>query len=540
MNKIKFLSCTAALLATLVGCNTEDTLGSASSSNKQTTSITAVTPNSGATTRTAYEQDDTDLKVTWSASNEKMYYLAATEDSWTAGQLIQDVTDTPAPTADEASSSSSSSAGTQANFTAYDVDGSGTTPIKKAGSIFALYPQKSDYATAFKNLQENGTSASVTLPLSNQTGKLEDLHNFDYMTAASDVKANDGNIEVSPLNMNHEIAVLHIAQGSEVSLESGSVAKIELSATSGFYGSGTMTITRNGSTISSNVIGTAGTITINGNFAVADNKLSDDVYVAILPTASFSGLKAKFTYSNGDAYTYNYSGTTTKFEKGKVYNRSPEIAAADKEFTLSGISQTGTRRAILADNATGKWYSTHESNNLGGYTYTIDGLYIGTSTPESKVTFALKINKSALAKNMTFSLKSCTGVYRLWKTDAVDIDLKSFKIVGWYGSSGFTGSSTSTPDANHLYGKCEAVLSDLNTNGSDFYKSYINDCKFILVSNYGIEHQIQINYFGRILRDIYTKADTDGSLTIYIYKYQLPDGKWTQVTNKQYNAWKNK
>ena len=201
MNKIKFLSCTAALLATLVGCNTEDTLGSASSSNKQTTSITAVTPNSGATTRTAYEQDDTDLKVTWSASNEKMYYLAATEDSWTAGQLIQDVTDTPAPTADEASSSSSSSAGTQANFTAYDVDGSGTTPIKKAGSIFALYPQKSDYATAFKNLQENGTSASVTLPLSNQTGKLEDLHNFDYMTAASDVKANDGNIEVSPLTL---------------------------------------------------------------------------------------------------------------------------------------------------------------------------------------------------------------------------------------------------------------------------------------------------------------------------------------------------
>lgn len=531
MNKIKFLSCTAALLATLVGCNTEDTLGSASSSNKQTTSITAVTPNSGATTRTAYEQDDTDLKVTWSASNEKMYYLAATEDSWTAGQLIQDVTDTPAPTADEASSSSSSSAGTQANFTAYDVDGSGTTPIKKAGSIFALYPQKSDYATAFKNLQENGTSASVTLPLSNQTGKLEDLHNFDYMTAASDVKANDGNIEVSPLNMNHEIAVLHIAQGSEVSLESGSVAKIELSATSGFYGSGTMTITRNGSTISSNVIGTAGTITINGNFAVADNKLSDDVYVAILPTASFSGLKAKFTYSNGDAYTYNYSGKTTKFEKGKVYSWSPEIAAADKEFTLSGISQTGKRRTTIADKDINKWYCKYELVNSSYYKYTIDKLYIDTSTAENKATFTLKIGSSALAKNMTFKLISSKGVYRLWNKDVVDLDIKSFK-VNWYANSSFTGNSTSVPDASHLYGKCEVVLKDLKSDGSDFYKQLVKSCTFTILSNYDKEQTISINALNRSLRYTYYGAESDYIKTVL--KYQLPDNSWKEITLKEY------
>ena len=517
MNKIKFLGCTAALLATLVGCNTEDTLGSASSSNKQTTSITAVTPNSGATTRTAYEQDGTDLKVTWSASNEKMYYLAATEDSWTAGQLIQNVTDTPAPTADEASSSSSSSADTQANFTAYDVDGSGTTPIKKAGSIFALYPQKSDYATAFKNLQEDGTSASVILPLSNQTGKLSDLHNFDYMTANSDVKANDGNIEVSPLQMNHEIAVLHIAQGSEVSLASGNVTKIELSATSGFYGSGTMTITRSGSTISSKVTGTTGTITVNGNFAVADNKLSDDVYVAILPaTTTFSGLKAKFTYSNGDSYIYNYNGTTTKFEKGKVYNWSPEIAAADKEFTV------GTYGKIKRH-----WYETNNATYSNG-TYTMDKLILRDSEDltqhgDFKISLIITVKNGNVAKSTNFKLKSVKAAYAMYDSNKkVDIDrLESFSIQGWYTSSDCSGTPSQSPDATHIYGKCIVGFKQLNLDGSDFYKEIMKNCEFTVVNGYGKEASFTINYVEEKINFTYPSGRTKDNTYI---KFQTPDG----------------
>lgn len=522
-NKTKYLGISLALAATLAACSTND-FESAPAINGNGM-ITAYTPQSGESTRTVYEADGSNLKVTWSAADENMYTINAYADGWTAGQLKQ---------------VSSKDNGTSANFNAYDVKGSKQVGYK-AGKLFAFYPQNTTAASSFKSLTTDGTTASVSLPLVNQTGKLEDLHNYDYMTATADVSVNaDNEATVGDLNMNHEIAVLHIAKGSEVSLASGNVTKIELSATSGLYGSGTMTVTRSGSTLSSSISGTNGTIAINGNFAVADNKLSEDVYVAILPTTTFSDLKAKFTYDNGDSYAYNYTGSTSKFEKGKVYNWSPGIAAADKEFTLSGISQTATQRFIIAYKSTGKynWYCTHEENSIGGYTYTIDGLHIDTSTPESKVTFALKISKSALAKNMTFSLKSCTGVYRLWKTDAVDVDLKSFNIVGWYGNSGFTGSSTSSPDASHLYGKCEAVLPDLNTNGSDFYKAYVNNCKFTIVSNYGIEQQITIKYFGRFLRYIYKNADTDGSLTIY--KYQLPGGTWTQVTNKQYNAWKNK
>ena len=497
MNKIKYLG--IALAATLASCSTND-FDTAPAINGNGM-ITAYTPQSGESTRTAYEADGSNLKVTWSASDENMYTINAATDGWTAGQLKQ---------------VSAAENGASANFNAYDIDGTKQVGYK-AGKLFAFYPQNTTVASSFTSLSSDGTTATIPLSLTGQSGKLTDLHSYDYMTATADVSVNaDNEATVGALNMNHEIAVLHIAQGSEVSLTSGSVTKIELSATSGFCGSGTMTITRNGSTISSNVTGATGTITINGNFAVADNKLSDDVYVAILPTASFSGLKAKFTYSNGDAYTYNYTGKTNKFEKGKVYNWSPEIAAADKEFTLSGISQTGKRRTTIANKDINKWYCK----------YTIDGLLIDTSTNEQKVAFTLKIGSSTLAKNMTFNLISSKGVYRLWNKETVDLDIKSFNI-NWYGNNSFTGSSTTVPDASHLYGKCEVVLKDLKDNGSDFYKQLVKSCSFTLKSNYGKEQTISIQAFNRSLT--WTRYK-DAYRNNTILKYQLPDNSWKEIT----------
>mgnify|MGYP007007444355 CR=1 FL=1 len=508
-NKTKYLGISLALAATLASCSTND-FDTAPAINGNGM-ITAYTPQSGESTRTAYEADGSNLKVTWSASDENMYTINAATDSWTAGQLKQ---------------VSAAENGASANFNAYDIDGTKQVGYK-AGKLFAFYPQNTTVASGFTSLSSDGTTATVPLSLTGQSGKLTDLHNYDYMTAIADVSVNaDNEATVGALNMNHEIAVLHIAKGSEVSLTSGNVTKIELSATSGFYGSGTMTITRSGSTISSNVTGTTGTITINGNFAVADNKLSDDVYVAILPTASFSGLKAKFTYSNGDAYTYNYSGKTTKFEKGKVYSWSPEIAAADKEFTLSGISQTGKRRTTIADKDINKWYCKYELINSNYYKYTIDGLLIDTSTNEQKVAFTLKIGSSTLAKNMTFNLISSKGVYRLWNKETVDLDIKSFNI-NWYGNNSFTGSSTTVPDASHLYGKCEVVLKDLKDNGSDFYKQLVKSCSFTLKSNYGKEQTISIQAFNRSLT--WTRYK-DAYRNNTILKYQLPDNSWKEIT----------
>ena len=511
-NKTKYLGISLALAATLASCSTND-FDTAPAINGNGM-ITAYTPQSGESTRTAYEADGSNLKVTWSAADENMYTINAYTDDWTAGQLKQ---------------VSAAENGASANFNAYDIDGTKQVGYK-AGKLFAFYPQNTTVASGFTSLSSDGTTATVPLSLTGQSGKLTDLHNYDYMTAIADVSVNaDNEATVGALNMNHEIAVLHIAQGSEVSLESGSVAKIELSATSGFYGSGTMTITRNGSTISSNVIGTAGTITINGNFAVADNKLSDDVYVAILPTASFSGLKAKFTYSNGDAYTYNYSGTTTKFEKGKVYNWTPGIAAADKNFTLGDISIVSKRR-----------YDTSVSTYSAG-TYTVDKLKItptnnGTSYPVLKVSFVMTAGNGNVAKNMNYSMESCKGVYRLWNTSETDIDTDNFTLVGWYTNQQCTTGKSSTPDATHKYAKFELTFPDLKTDGSDYYKLLIQKLKVTVKNNFGVSKTASLKQSLSSITSRWTPNESTYPLKKLIFKYKTPDGN-KQHTTQQYLNW---
>ena len=497
MNKIKYLG--IALAATLASCSTND-FDTAPAINGNGM-ITAYTPQSGESTRTAYEADGSNLKVTWSATDENMYTINAYADGWTAGQLKQ---------------VSAAENGASANFNAYDIDGTKQVGYK-AGKLFAFYPQNTTVASSFKNLASDGTTATVPLSLTGQSGKLTDLYNYDYMTATADVSVNaDNEATVGALNMNHEIAVLHIAQGSEVSLTSGSVTKIELSATSGLYGSGTMTITRNGSTISSKITGTTGTITINGNFAVADNKLSDDVYVAILPaTTTFSGLKAKFTYDNGDSYTYNYSGSTTKFEKGKVYNWSPEIAAADKEFSIGTYKREKCHR-----------YETNNATYNNG-TYTMDKLILQDSEDltqygDFKISLIITVKNGNVAKSTNFKLKSVKAAYAMYDSNnKVDIDrLESFSIQGWYTSFDCSGTPSQSPDATHIYGKCIVGFKQLNLDGSDFYKEIMKNCEFTVVNGYGKEASFTQKYVEEAVHFSYSGGSKNNT---YI-KFQTPDG----------------
>ena len=127
---------------------------------------------------------------------------------------------------------------------------------------------------------------------------------------------------------------------------------------------------------------------------------------------------------------------------------------------------------------------------------------------------------------MTFNLISSKGVYRLWNKETVDLDIKSFNI-NWYGNNSFTGSSTTVPDASHLYGKCEVVLKDLKDNGSDFYKQLVKSCSFTLKSNYGKEQTISIQAFNRSLT--WTRYK-DAYRNNTILKYQLPDNSWKEIT----------
>ena len=132
MNKIKYLG--IALAATLASCSTND-FDTAPAINGNGM-ITAYTPQSGESTRTAYEADGSNLKVTWSAADENMYTINASAEGWTAGQLKQ---------------VSATENGASANFNAYDIDGTKQVGYK-AGKLFAFYPQNTTVASSFTSL----------------------------------------------------------------------------------------------------------------------------------------------------------------------------------------------------------------------------------------------------------------------------------------------------------------------------------------------------------------------------------------------------
>ena len=491
-NNYKIMGATLALAAALTACSNND-FESAPAINGNGMITVFAPQGSNISTRTAYNQEGSDLKVTWNASGEDMYTINATADGWTAGQLKQ---------------VNGTSGSTSANFYAYDATASKRVSLN-AGTLFAFYPQNSNIADKFTSLSSDGTSVSVPLTLDGQSGKLEDLQKYDYMTATSTVSTANGETNVEALQMNHEIAVLHLGKGIEVSMASGSVTKIELSATSGLYGSGTMTISRNGSDISSSVSGTTGTITVNGNFAVEDSKLAEDIYVAVLPS-SFNGLKAKFTYSNGDSYTYAYSGNTSQFAKGKMYNWTPEIAAVDKEFTIGTYKREKYH-----------WYQINQGTYSSGI-YTIDKLVLLDSTNPSKygdfkISFIIKVNNGDIAKCTTFKLKSVKAAYAMYDTNKkFDVDrIESFNIQGWYTSSDCSGTPSQTPDATHIYGKCIVGIKQLNLDGSDFYKGIMKNCEFNVVNGYGKEATFTKDYVEEYINTTNKNAS---------YKFQTPDG----------------
>ena len=319
MNKTKYLGISLALAATLAACSTND-FDSAPAVNGNGM-ITAYTPQSGESTRTSYEADGSNLKVTWNTSNENMYTINAATDGWTAGQLKQ---------------VSASENGNAANFNAYDIAGSKQVGYK-AGKLFAFYPQNTTVANSFNSLSAEGTTVSVPLSLTGQTGKLTDLHNYDYMTATSTVSADN---KVGDLQMNHEIAVLHINKGIKTLVENGTISKVVVSA-KGMKTAGAMTITRDGSDITSTVAGTGSDadLTIsNCSYAVKNNQLDDDIYLAILP-GTMTDLKMKLTIDGND-FDYIYQGTVTDFQAGKVYNWSPTVDPGVMYFTIKTTAST--------------------------------------------------------------------------------------------------------------------------------------------------------------------------------------------------------
>lgn len=289
------------------------------------TEITAIMPSAEPIhTRTAYEIVDNSqepLAVTWEKSGEKLYSVCTSAD---AGKLNGGVLEQNAVSED----------GKSATFKA------GYTLA--AGQLFAFYAGHQDLQETFENASGN-TSVTASLKFEDQTGKYTDLANYDYMTAkVENVKPDGKKFKMGTLSLQHEIAVV-VLKKDMILKNVGNAAKVTKVELQGVPTAGTLTVSCNNYALTSNITsGSTGTITIsNADVAITDSKLTEDIYIATLPVSSLDNLKVKMTYDNNSAYTYTYSGTATKMDKGYVYDWTPVsdfgFSAQAVDFHIEGV-----------------------------------------------------------------------------------------------------------------------------------------------------------------------------------------------------------
>ena len=352
------------------------------------TEITASMPSAEPIhTRTAYEIVDNSqepLSVTWEKSGEMLYSVCTSAD---AGKLNGGVLEQSAVSED------GKSATFKANYTL------------AAGQLFAFYAGHQDLQDTFENASGN-TSVTASLKFEGQTGKYKDLANYDYMTAKVDnVKPDGQKFKMGTLSLQHEIAVVVLKKDMVLKNvgEATKVTKVELQ---GVPTSGTLTVSRSGDALTSTISNSStGSITINtANVAITDGKLSEDIYIATLPVSSLANLKVKMTYDNNTAYTYTYSGTATKMDKGYVYDWTPVsdfgFSAQAVDFHIEGVVM---QKGVILD-----------ANGLTSTLAAADG------TKSEQPTVQIKDNKWYSDEACTQALstkpaKSTTPVYAKYK-----------------------------------------------------------------------------------------------------------------------------
>ncbi len=290
------------------------------------TELTATMPSAQPIhTRTAYEIVDNSqepLQVTWEEQGEKLYSVCTSAD---AGQLNGGVLEQTAVSADK------KSATFKAGYTL------------AAGQLFAFYAgHDEDMQSTFEDASGN-SSVTATLKFDGQTGKYKDLVNYDYMTASVDnVKPDGKKFKMGTLALQHEVAVV-VLKKDMVLRNVGAATKVSKVELQGVPTTGTLKVSRSGDALTSSIAsGSTGTIAINDvNVAITDNKLADDIYIATLPVNSLANLKVKMTYDNNTSYTYTYSGTANKLEKGIVYDWTPVsdfgFSAQAVDFHIEGV-----------------------------------------------------------------------------------------------------------------------------------------------------------------------------------------------------------
>lgn len=302
-------ACMAAIAMAATSCNNDElpdnnNPGNQTATDNATFTITASTPAEKPTTRLEYKEGvsgTSGLEVKW-AKEEAFYALNVFGMGERKG--IKCIKTEPTESSKTAT------------FAVHDIDGRPAT--LEAGILYALYPAKDSYRSDFEN-----TAKDIPLPLTGQSGKLVDMHNFDYMTAVAIITDNPA--EAPNLSFKRRVAILRLSGLTFQGATSGS-ATISVSGT-GLKTEGDLILDAGANTTTLEPYGDDGTITTTGTFAIgSDGKLTENVYICFFPpTGGISNLKITATVGD-NSYEYSYAGTvgtaSNPFEEGYMYTLS--------------------------------------------------------------------------------------------------------------------------------------------------------------------------------------------------------------------------
>lgn len=303
-------ACMAAIAMAATSCNNDElpdnnNPGNLTATDNATFTITASTPAEKPTTRLEYKEGvsgTSGLEVKWAKEEE-----AFVAQNISTGGGVREIKGIKAKTNESSKT---------ATFAVHDISGSPTT--LEAGTLYALYPAKDDYNGKF-----GSTGIDILLPLTGQTGKLVDMHNFDYMTA--DAIITDNSDKAPNLSFKHRVAILRLSGLTLQGATSGS-ATISVSGT-GLKTEGSLGLTGEANTNTLKPVGDDGTITTTSTFAIgSDGKLTENVYICFFPPkGGISNLKITATVGD-NSYEYSYAGTVgtayNPFEEGYMYTLS--------------------------------------------------------------------------------------------------------------------------------------------------------------------------------------------------------------------------
>lgn len=304
-------ACMAAMALAATGCSKDELTDATGNTptGDNAFSFTASTPAPKPATRLEYtEGSNADpLVVEWASGEEAFFALnAGSTATWKGIKGVK---------------ASTGAASKTATFVAKDTDGTDASTCE-AGSFYALYPAKDALRNLFANISTSGTYY-IYLQLNGQTGKLADMHNFDYMTAEATITGSS--TEAPDLAFSHRISVLRLSGLTFSGLNGGSATNISISGTGlknsadlVMTGSATPTVRLNGPDA---ILTTTGTFTIG-----SDGKLTENVYICFFPPEEgISNLRITATVG-GTNYGYSYSGTVgtsaNPFEEGNMYTLS--------------------------------------------------------------------------------------------------------------------------------------------------------------------------------------------------------------------------